>query len=156
MAVPFRARWHLPSIVGYCVLVALVVLGLGAMHGGASAAMAAGHHPAPHVSTTAAYLSPAGPHVAGAQEVPMTAAGLATLAGPDSMPSSSTDHGLVVGCVLALTGVIGVVLARVLARFADGPALRVIGTRNAQRTVRPSGLALPRPWDRFFLCVLRT
>lgn len=156
MAVPFRASRHLSSIIGYCVLVTLVLLGLAAMHSGASAVMAAGSHSTQHsVSMAPANPAPPSAHEADAREPHATATGSATLSAVGSA-TSSIGHGLMAGCVLALTGAIGLVLARLLARSADGPAWRVVSTREGWRTIGVPGLAAPPPRARFSLCVLRT
>lgn len=156
MAVPFRASRHLPSIIGYCVLVTLVLLGLAAMHSGASAVMAAGSHSTQHALTIAAAKpAPASAHATDTREPHEMGAGSATLAAAGST-TSSIAHGLMAGCVLALTGAIGLVLARLLARSAGSPAWRVIRNDETRRTLRVPGLAAPPPRARFSLCVLRT
>ena len=156
MAVRFGASRHLSSIIGYCVLVILVLVGLAAMHSGASAVTVAASNSTQH-SLTMAAPKPAPPtaHETDTRDPSEIATRHATLSAAGST-TSSIAHGLMAGCVLALTGAFGLVLARLVARSADGPAWRVIGTREGRRTIRVPGLAAPPPRARFSLCVLRT
>lgn len=154
MAVRSRASRHLPSIIGYCVLVFLVLLGLAAMHSGASAVMTAESHSTPNSATTAQQPAPEAAHETGMQPR-VIAIVSAALAKVDPVPSS-VAHGLMAGCVLALTGAIGLALARLLARSTDGPPSHGTGTRQSQQRIRLPGLAAPPPRARFSLCVLRT
>ena len=143
------------SIAGYCLLVMLVLVGLAAMHSGASAVTGAGSHSAPHSSLMAMEAPTAAAHEPGVSLSRAMEPVTATLAEVGGVQTSMA-HGLMAGCVLALTGAIGLVLARVLARAAGNSPLGAPSTRRGQRTFRVPGLPAPPPRPRFSLCVLRT
>ena len=150
-----RASRPSASIAGYCLLVMLVVVGLAAMHSGASAVHGAGSHAAPHWPLMAMEPPPAAAHEPGVSQprgvLPVTA----TLAEVGAVQASMA-HGLMAGCVLALTGAIGLMLSRALARAAGPSPFRALSTRREQRAFLVARPAVPPARPRFSLCVLRT
>ena len=156
MRLPHQARRALLSMVGYPVLMVLVLLGYGAMHGGVVSSVAlTGLHSSVHSVTMAEPVARAFEAEA-VHEGPFAGATVTAPAASDHVPTWPADHGLMAGCVLALTGLVGLVLARLLKGSQDSWAPRRSTDRVGSRTICPTVVRHPSPPGRFALCVLRT
>lgn len=144
-----RRRWHVLPRWAYPALALMVLLGLAAMHGG-SAATPAGGHGLLAMSTHA--VADSG-HAAGAarQSADVGAAALSS-----ARAQYGADHdGATAGCVLALTGILGLALVCLARRVARRPT-HVMPVRSRWQAPYLRQRAGPAPIPGSPLCVLRT
>ena len=108
-----RRRWQLVTRLVYTALTTLVLVGLAVVHGGSGATSAGGHGP-----------MPTSPHAEADRQAVVTMPHLANVvASSTGVGRMVADRGAshddtVAGCVLALTGILGLALGH-LARSAS-------------------------------------
>lgn len=158
MTAAHPSPWRAPSGLAHLVLIAAVLIGLALMHGMSSGVISGGGHGP--VSMPVAMSEPAAHAKADTAHGSGNAHQLHDLAGEPAATLDASDlgshHSLMVGCALALTGILTLAMVGLVKRIGQRlvrlPRMSRAGPRLAARLQR----AGPRPVPRFSLCVLRT
>lgn len=146
------AKRHRPHVLlrwAYPALALMVLVGLAAMHGGSAATPAGGHGLlalSAHAVADSGHAAAAVHHSAEVGDAALSAARAHYGAKHDSATA---------GCVLALTGILGLALAFLARRVARQPIL-VVPARSRWHAPDLRLRAGPAPIPGALLCVLRT
>jgi hypothetical protein len=150
-------RWRVPSRLAHLALIASVLIGLAAMHGASSMVMSGGGHGPVSLPVATEELE-AHPNADGAHG--FVAHQLGELAGEAIATLSASDmgshHSLMVGCTLALTGILTLALLWLVRCASQRLVLRLGMSRAGPRLPDRLQRAGPGLVPRFSLCVLRT
>ena len=143
-----RRRWHVLPRWAYPALVLMVLVGLAAMHGGSAATPAGGHG---LLAMSAHAVADSGHAPAAARQ--NAEVGVAALS--LTMAQFGADDSARAGCMLALTGILGLALACLARRVARQP-IHVVTVRSRWHAPYLRQRAGPVPIPASLLCVLRT